>query len=286
MNDGPSRLSSLLKRVLKREPDPSLRETIEELIEDSQELEPSIESDERELLGNVLNLRDLTAADVMSPRADIVAVPHTIDGPELLSIFIKNNLSRIPVYRDNMDEVIGVIDIKDILAWCAHKNEFSVRQIIREILFVSPAMRTLDLLFQMRETGIKMAIVVDEYGGVDGLVTLSDLMEEIIGDIQNSQETTPIPKLQEKADGTIVADGRVTLEQIIDDLNIDLTLPDEEDEVDTLAGLVIVLAGRVPVRGELIKHPSGVELEVLDADPRRVKRICMHLKNFERMMND
>lgn len=271
------------RRLFRKENDHSLRETLEELIEDSQELEPSIASDERELLGNVLNLRDLTAADVMTPRADIIAVPNTISGPDLMSMFVKTGKSRLLVYRDTLDEVIGMVDIKDILAWYAHKtNEFSTQQILQDVLYVSPAMRTLDLLFQMRESGNKMALVVDEYGGVDGLITFSDLIEEIIGDIQNAQETSPVQKLIERPDGSIIADARVTLEEMSEILEIDMESGKLEEDIDTLGGLVVSLAGRVPVRGELIRYIDGIEIEVLDADPRRVKSLCLHLKGIQR----
>ncbi|MEI8295418.1 MAG: hemolysin family protein [Alphaproteobacteria bacterium] len=269
------------RRLFRRESDSSLRETLEELIEESQELEPSIASDERELLGNVLSLRDLMAEDVMTPRADIIAVPQTISGEDLLSLMIKTQRSRFPIYRETLDEAIGIVDIKDVLAWCANKKEFSIRQVLKEVLYVSPTMRTLDLLFRMRATGNKMALVVDEYGGVDGLITLSDLMGEIIGDIQDAQETSIVSKLTERPDGAIVADARVTLEEISEDLNIDMTLGKMADDIDTMGGLVISLAGRVPVRGELITHPNGIEIEILDADPRRVKRVCLYLTNFK-----
>jgi len=276
-----SPLKSFFRRLFRKENDSSLRETLEELIEETQELEPSIASDERELLGNVLSLRDLNAEDVMTPRADIVAVPHTISGKDLMNLMIKTQHSRLPVYRETLDEAIGIVDIKDVLAWCAHKNQFSIRQALKEALYVSPTMRTLDLLFRMRATGNKMALVVDEYGGVDGIITLSDLMGEIIGDIQDAQETSPVPKLTERADGSIIADARVTLEQINDDLNINMSLEKAADDIDTLGGLVVVLAGRVPVRGELITHPNGIEIEILEADPRRVKRVCLYITNLK-----
>jgi CBS domain containing-hemolysin-like protein len=136
-------------------------------------------------------------------------------------------------------------------------------------------MRTLDLLFQMRESGTKMAMVVDEFGGIDGLVTFPDLIEEIIGDIQDAQGSNPIHQLVERADGSILADARVTLEQISENYGVNLIVEGMEDDIDTLGGLVVALAGRVPARGELITHPAGLEVEVVDADPRRVKRLYL-----------
>eukprot|EP01037_Dinobryon_pediforme_P016770 gene16770-16950_t len=186
-----------------------------------------------ELLGNVLNLRDLTAYDVMIPRADIISAPITITATELVAQFVKTGVTRLPIYRENLDHVVGM----------------------------------------MRETGSKMAIVVDEYGGVDGLVTFASLIEEIIGDIQDAHDQAPTSHVVVRADGAVVADARTTLEELEEALSKKLPLNEhDEEDIDTLGGLVAFLAGRVPIRGELVTHPSGIEFEVLDADPRRVKR--------------
>lgn len=261
--------------AMRSEADNSLRETIEELIEDTDEATPSIELDERMLLGNVLNLRDLTAEDVMVPRVDIVAAPLTIMGPDLLTVLTRSRHSRIPVFHNSLDDVIGMIESKDVLSWAATKKPLNIKALVRDVLFVSPTMRTLDLLFQMRETGTKMAMVVDEFGGVDGIVTFSDLIEEIIGDIQDAQDRSPSHQLVERPDGSILADARVTLEEVADKYGVNLIVEGLEDEIDTLGGLVVALAGRVPTRGELITHPVGLEIEVIDADPRRVKRLYL-----------
>jgi magnesium and cobalt transporter len=255
----------------------SLRETIEELIEDTEteEANPSIELDERLLLGNVLSLRDRTAQDAMVPRVDIVAVPITATDSELLAVLTRSRHSRLPVYRNNLDDVIGMIQIKDVLTWVATKEPFDMKTMVRDVLFVSPTMRTLDLLFKMRESATKMAMVVDEFGGIDGLVTFSDLIEEIIGDIQDAQGHSQNDQLIERADGSILAGARVTLEEISEKYGINLIVEGLEDEIDTLGGLVVALAGRVPTRGELITHPAGLEIEVVDADPRRVKSIYL-----------
>jgi len=263
------------RAIRRSEADNSLRETIEELIEDTDETTPSIESDERILLGNVLNLRDLTAEDVMVPRVDIVAVPLTITESDLLSVFTRSRYSRIPVYRHNLDDVIGMVEIKDALTWVATKKNLNIKALVKDVLFISPTMRTLDLLFRMRGTGTKMAMVVDEFGGVDGLVTFPDLIEEVIGDIQDAQSTSSEYQIIERQNGSILADARVTLEEIAEKYNVDLIVEGQEDDIDTLGGLVVALAGRVPLRGELIRHPAGLEIEIVDADPRRVKRLCL-----------
>lgn len=270
-----SSFKNLFKRFSQHEHETNLRETLEELIEESSPTESSIDMDEKVLLGNVLSLRDSTAYDVMIPRADIVAVPASISGPDLIAIVAKTGHSRFPVYRDTLDNAIGMVQIKDILGWTQSQKPLKIRSLVKEILFVAPSMRTLDLIFQMKETGIHMALVVDEYGGIDGLVTLSDLMEEIIGDIQDVQDQTT-PQLQKRPNGTVVADARVSLEEAQEKLNYEFALEDMPEDIETLGGLVITLAGRVPVRGELIKHPKGVEFEILEADPRRVKKFCLH----------
>lgn len=269
--------SPLRKLKLKNfEKDDSLRDTIEELIEDSNGEDTSIELDERALLGNVLSLRDLTAQDVMTPRADVVAIPITADANEVAAIITRTKRCRYPVYRDTVDDVVGILDIKNYLAWTQTKKNFNLRQLLTEALFISPAMRTLDLLFLMRETGTKIALVVDEYGGVDGLVAFSDLIEEIIGDIQDAQNQNIPSTLEKRSDGTIIADGRITLETLADEQHVDLRNHNLADDIETIGGLVISVAGRVPTRGELIKYqPANMEFEILDADPRRIKRISL-----------
>lgn len=276
-----SRLSHWAKKkwrsFFRPETENSLRETIEELIEESEDSESSIESDERTLLGNVLSLRDLTAQDVMVPRVDIIAIPLDATEEELLGTFIRSRLQRLPVYRNTLDEVVGSVQIQDVLAWKTSGKALQLRSILKDVLFISPTMRTLDLIFKMRESGTKMALVVDEFGGIDGLVSFSDLMEEIIGDIQEAQDHSPHQHLFNRPDGNIVADGRVMLEEIEETFDLLLTVEDLEDEVETIGGLVTSLAGHVPTRGELISHPNqDITFEILEADPRRVKRLLIH----------
>lgn len=265
-------------RKLFRADDGSLRETLEELIEEGSEIEPSIESNERQLIGNVLNLRDLTAQDVMVPRTDIVAVSHNITPLEIMAAMTRTGLSQILVYKGNLDEIIGVIHMKDMLNWSQSKSgtPFKIRPMLREVLFISPSMRTLDLLLQMRQSGTKIALVVDEYGGIDGLVTFSNLIEEIIGDIQSAHDQIAPMILQRTPEGNVLVDARYELEDIEAHLKISLTLDDGADDIDTIGGLVSLLAGHVPVPGELVRHPGGCEFEVVDADPRRIKTVLIH----------
>jgi magnesium and cobalt transporter len=252
----------------------SLRDAIEELIEES-EGEPDgtpLGRDESSLLLNILKLGDLTAYDVMVPRADIVAVPAdiTLDG---LVRALSQGHSRLPIFRDTLDDVIGMVHIKDVLACVAGDRAYSLPGIAREVLFVAPSMRALDLLLQMRLSRVHMALVVDEFGGIDGLVTIEDVVEEIVGDIEDEHDVAEGPKLVARPDGTLLADARATIEEFEEKVGPVLTAEEREQDIDTLGGLVFSLTGRVPSRGELISHPSGIAFEVLDADPRRVKRL-------------
>ena len=267
-------IKTLLKLFKKSEPE-TLRDTIEELIEERHEEEPSIESGERALLENVLNLRDLNAQDVMIPRADIISASINSDADEIIQIMVKNSLSFLPICSDTLDHIVGVIHIKDVLAWIQNGKQMPIKQLVKEVLFIAPSMRTLDLLVQMRETGARIGFVVDEYGGIDGLVTFSNVISEVIGDIQDSGELNDSRQIEIKADGTVISDGRVPLEELQEVLGKVPMLTIDDEDIDTIGGLVIFLAGRVPVRGEVIRHPNGGEFEVIEADPRRVRSLKM-----------
>ncbi len=264
-----------LIKLFKKSESETLRGTIEELIEESEEEEPSIESGERALLENVLNLRELTAQDVMIPRADIISSCITGDADEMIQLMVKNNLSFLPICSDTLDHIVGVIHIKDVLSWLQSGRQMPIKHLVKDVLFIAPSMRTLDLLVQMRESASRIAFVVDEYGGIDGLVTFSNVISEVIGDIQDATEVEDTKQIEIKADGTVITDGRVPLEELQEVLGSFPMLSIEDDDIDTIGGLVVFLAGRVPVRGEIIRHPEGGEFEVLEADPRRIRRLKM-----------
>jgi len=256
----------------------SLRETLEELIEEHEEEEGTQDrteftDEERELLLNALSFGELQVWDVMVPRSDVKAIAATASLAEVVETMRGGMHTRLPVYRENLDEVIGMVHIKDLLPYWGDGAEFVLERILREVLFVPPSMRVLDLLLQMRDTGIHMAIVVDEYGGTDGLATIEDLVEEIVGEIQDEHDKILPPRITELPDGALEADGRVEVEDLEAKLGLRLLEPDRREDVDTLAGLIFTLLDRVPARGEVIRHPAGVEFEVLDADPRRIKRL-------------
>jgi len=228
---------------------------------------------ERAMLSNLLRFGELRVDDVMVPRADIAAVERATGMAELVKLFAEVGHSRLPVYRETLDDVIGMVHVRDLLPLWGSEEGFALERVARRVLFVPPSMRVVDLLLQMRTTRIHMALVVDEYGGTDGLVTIEDLVEEIVGDIQDEHDNEESPQLVEKPGGVIEADARTPVEDLEKRLGVTLLDEDREEDIDTLSGLVSTLAGRVPSRGELIAHPAGVEFEVADADPRRVKRL-------------
>ena len=250
----------------------SVRDTLEELIEELDEADQPINDDERLLLVNILELRNRTVHDVMVPRADIVAVGADTGLSDVIDVITSEGHSRLPVCGGSLDDTIGFIHAKDVLAWRGSDSDFVPARILRRPLFVAPSMQVRELLLEMRVKRAHMALVVDEYGGVDGLVTIEDLVEEIVGEIEDEHDQNEEPSLRLFADGSLVADARTTIESLEESIGPILT-DEEREDIDTLGGLVFSLAGRVPIRGELIRHPSKVEFEVLEADPRRIRRL-------------
>ena len=252
----------------------NIRETFEELIEQHEERELPIDDRERALLEKVLTIGELTVNDVMVPRADITAVERHTPLDEIVGLMSAEVHSRLPVYRNTLDDAIGMVHIKDVLAATNGEKNTKLSDIVRSVLFVAPTIRVLDLLLQMRVARTHMALVVDEYGGIDGLATIEDLVEQIVGQIEDEHDVDQGPKLRALDDKSVLADARVTLEEFEGRVGEFLTFEDREDDVDTLGGLVFRIAGRVPVRGEIIRHDSsGIEFEVREADPRRIRRI-------------
>ncbi len=276
-SDGPRSFTQMIRLALlrltgARDSENSVREVLEELIDEKAETGTPMETQERMLLANVLSLRERTVADVMVPRADIIAIDVSASLEELIALFSQEEHSRLPVYQGNLDNAIGMVHIKDIVVAQNKGTDFRLGAMVRDVLFVAPSMHVLELLLEMRFKRVHMALVVDEFGGVDGLVTIEDLVEEIVGDIDDEYDEEAEPQLVRRADGALDADARVSLETFESVVGPILT-NEEREEIDTLGGLVFDLLGRVPIRGELVKHPSGMEIEILEADPRRVRRL-------------
>jgi CBS domain containing-hemolysin-like protein len=265
--------------------DGSLRESLEEVIEEHDDTHRSLTAEERHMLVNILKFGELRVDDVMVPRADVVAVDESATLDEVLRLYRDSAHSRMPVYRETLDDPLGMVHLKDVLAFlapvesetAAPRPPFSLRAIRRDVLFVPPSMPAIDLLVKMQATRIHLALVIDEYGGTYGLVSIEDLVEEIVGEIEDEHDVDSGPSLVKRDDGTIDADARCDIEDVEEMIGIRLVDEENEDDIDTLGGLIFSLLGRVPIRGELVTHPEGVEFEVKDADARRVKRVRIHL---------
>ncbi|HCP01129.1 MAG: magnesium/cobalt efflux protein [Alphaproteobacteria bacterium] len=249
----------------------SVRDTIGELIEEAGDEAAPINPDEGALIANILKLHDLTAEDVMVPRADIVATDQDCELESLADLMSREAHSRIPLYQSHLDKVVGFVHIKDVLSTMRSSPRLAVRELTREILFAAPSIRVLDLLLEMRAQRTHMAIVVDEFGGVDGLVTIEDLVEEIVGEIEDEHDEEGL-RITRDPDGSIVADARAEIEDL-EELIGPFVDDAEREEIDTLGGVVFSIVDRVPRRSEVVTHASGVEFVVVDADARRIKRL-------------
>jgi len=271
-----------LQGLLRRRNAETVRDQMEALVEGRDHSEhsehegpprPELDLQERTMLRNVLRLRGKTANDVMVPRADIVAMPEDLTLEQAIRLIQREGHSRFPVYREQLDDIVGMVHIKDVFASVGREAPFSIAAVLRKPLFVVPSVPVLDLLLQMRQARMHMALVVDEYGGIDGLVTIEDLVETITGDISDEHDEDRPPHMVERTDGLIDLDARTPIEDFEERLGTVLTDDEREQDIDTVGGLVFTLAGRVPAKGELVSHPSGLEFRVLDADPRRIRRL-------------
>lgn len=274
---GPSRRESVLRRFARR----VLRGDEAANAIARAEGEEGLGSAQRDFAQKAARFNAMKVADVMRPRAEIFAVEASATLGEAASIFSECQHSRLPVYRETLDDPMGFVHVRDVLALLAPNEEGLARakfgdrllaRIKRDILYVPPSMKLPTLFLKMQSSRIHLALVVDEYGGTDGLVSMEDLVEQIVGAIEDEHDEEAA-LIQERPGGAYEADGRAPIEQLEAALGASLSLPDHEDEFDTAGGLAVALAGRLPQRGEILHHPSGFDLEVIDADPRRVKRL-------------
>ena len=227
-------------------------------------------SHENELLKNLAGLRGITASDVMVPRVDIVSVAMSDDFNEIVKQLIKTNHSRVPVRNESLDDIIGILHIKDVLANLFLKEKQNIKTLLKKPIFVSPSISLLDLLYEMRIKRRHLALVVDEYGGIDGLVTIEDLVEELVGEIEDEHDLSSECRLEKMEDGSIVVEARIIID-LLENFIQSIRKEDLNEEIETLGGFIVSIAGRVPVKGEVIKYsPSGLKFEILEADPRKV----------------
>lgn len=282
--EGGSRLWRGMRHLIFGEDsEPTLREEIEEAIDEAEEARPvagDLSPAERQMLRNLLHFGEQTAGDICVTRGDIMAVPSTITFEGLVRAFADAGHSRLPVYGESLDQVVGMIHIKDVfMATEDPSRDRSIAALMREPLFVPESMGVIELLARMRSQRIHLAIVVDEFGGTEGLVSIEDVVEEIVGEIEDEHDEAEAGMLTMLDDGLWEADARVELDELAS--AIDPRLSSKDDEVDTLGGLVFLLAGRIPSKGECVTHPSGWKLEAVDSDPRRILRVRLHAPDGE-----
>ena len=291
---------------------PTLREMLETSLREAPGTDAAaFSTEEREMLRRLLRFGALRVEDIMVPRADIIALEESEPLSELLRMFGEAGVSRIPLFNETLDDPRGMIHIKDLFRWLIKESAgelldtpiavadapplaklsaeigldlrrvdlsrpISVTKIRRPVLYVPPSMPATNLLIRMQSTRIHMALVVDEYGGTDGLVTIEDLVEQIVGDIEDEHDVAEAAHISIEPKLGLVASARTPIKELEEHLGVKLLKSEEEEDIDTLGGLMFALLGRVPVRGELVRHSSGVELEVLDADARRLKKVRIH----------
>ena len=304
-------LASLRQRLGLSGPS-SLRETLEEALKTEDTAETAFSTAERDMLGRLLRFGALRVDDVMVPRADIIAIDESAPIGELLQQFTHAGVSRIPLFRETLDDPRGMVHVKDVLGYLtgvvlprepvAHAERDALTgaagpaearplvdlgkvdmvrpingaRLRRPMLYVPPSMPAMNLLIRMQSTRIHMALVVDEYGGTDGLVTIEDLVEQVVGEIEDEHDVAEAANITDDAKLGLVARARAPIPELEARLGIQLLAPEEASEIDTLGGLVFALVGRIPSRGEIVTHHSGIEFEVLEADPRRIKTVRIH----------
>ena len=268
-----------IKFLLKKKKNKNFQNNIEGFLNERLKKEKPLKINEEKIISNVFELPEKLVNDIMIPRTDIISVDSTLDISKLVKIIGRTSHSRYPAFEKNRDNIIGMIHIKDVISCWENKKITNIKKLIREILFAPHSMNVLDLLLKMRTSHIHMAIIVDEHGGVDGLVTIEDLVEEIVGEIKDEHEAQKEKKTNTKEfvkdDGSIKISSRMLIEEF--EKKYGNIFSDKEDitDIDTMGGLVFHIFGRVPLKGEIIKHVSGCEFEILDADSRRIRTILV-----------
>ncbi len=267
-----SLIGKVFRFFFKSQDQNNLRESIQDVIEESSrngDASSNLTSKEKTILENILSINKLKASDVMVPRAEIVCASHDSSYQELIKIIEKESHSRIPIYRKDLDDVLGMVHIKDLikLNFKQTDKEFDLKKILKNVLFVPPSMPVLNILLKMQSTKLHMALVIDEHGGTDGLVTIEDLVEEIVGEIQDEHDQDDLVEFKKVNENTFIANAKMELEDFEKKINFNFNA----DNVDTLGGYVFSIINRVPQKGEIVKTNTIYSFEVLDADPRKIK---------------
>ena len=266
-------VKSILKSFWLSKSQSNPREEIEDIISEEGQKEEAFDAHEKLLLKNILGLRTITAADVMVPRADIVAVDIDESSENIIKKMTTAGHSRLPVFKGDLDKVLGVIHIKDITSKISEKENINIKNLLRPAIFSSPSLRLLDLLQEMRLKRLHLALVLDEFGGVDGLITIEDLVEELVGEIEDEHDETSEIKIEKLNFNTIIVEARVTLDFLKDKLSLDLS-KFKNEEFETLGGYIISLSGRVPIKGEVIRDVKNkIEFEIINSDNRRIIKV-------------
>ncbi len=267
-----SLIGKVFKFLFKSQDQNNLRESIQDVIEESSrngDASSNLTNKEKTILENILSINKLKALDVMVPRAEIVCASHNSSYQELIKIIEKESHSRIPIYRKDLDDVLGMVHIKDLikLNFKETDKEFDLKSILKNVLFVPPSMPVLNILLKMQSTKLHMALVIDEHGGTDGLVTIEDLVEEIVGEIQDEHDHEDLVEFRQVNENTFIANAKMELEDFEKKINFNFNALN----VDTLGGYVFSIINRVPQKGEIIKTNTIYSFEILDADPRKIK---------------
>jgi len=267
-----SLIGKVFRFLFKSQDQNNLRESIQDVIEESSrngDASSNLTSKEKTILENILSINKLKALDVMVPRAEIVCASHNSSYQELIKIIEKESHSRIPIYRKDLDDVLGMVHIKDLikLNFKETDKEFDLKSILKNVLFVPPSMPVLNILLKMQSTKLHMALVIDEHGGTDGLVTIEDLVEEIVGEIQDEHDHEDLVEFRQVNENTFIANAKMELEDFEKKINFNFNA----FNVDTLGGYVFSIINRVPQKGEIIKTNTIYSFEILDADPRKIK---------------
>ena len=277
-----NKITNKIKSILKRSDRENIKDVLEDLIEDNADSTEKIDDGTKNIFKNVINLNNKCIEDVMIPRADIDAVSIETTLTDLVSFIDKTKHSRIPVFENNLDKILGMIHIRDLFEKIHQKNTKKKstkisKKMIRKILFSSPSMKVIDLLLKMRSAQIHMAIVVDEFGGTNGIVTIEDLVEEIVGEIKDEHDFEEVDEIKKISKKSFEISARISLEEFEKRLSVNLNV-DEKDEIDTLGGFIFFLLGRIPGRGEVVSYKKNIEFTIIEADTRRIKRILVTKK--------